>query len=425
MTVPYSATNTPTITETCTVTPTSTETLTSTQTITFSSTCTATASLTITFTPTESDTFTHTRTFTGSPTYSATQTPSDTHTQTPTRTETPSRTATPTGTDTRTITQTNTLSPTFSASPTITPTFTPSAPFHVDIRIYNSAGELVGVLADGLGVYAHPRTLQAVAPAFVPDGGGKARLWLAGPEVAVAWDGTLASGQYVASGAYTVQASVRDPWGHVEVYNAAVSVIRRDPDFRISIFSPSGELIRHWVRPSAGRGTSDSIGLSAATFAPGLGPDLAITYGPAAGDTVAWNGTNDRGEPVASGQYLVKVERVEGQASAAPVTRGVTVIQGTGASAGEIRPVPNPVSAKDDHVDLLLTPGLAPGSVHGVVYTLAGERVAQMDNRLDPTRLSWNLGGNRMASGLYIVRVRFEGFTQKVPDQVVKLGIVR
>jgi DNA-binding beta-propeller fold protein YncE len=136
--VPYSPTNTPTITWTptesftpsATMTSTSTDTVTRTQTFTRTQTDTRTVTNTptVTFTrtftpnPSFSHTFTFTRTFTTNPSF--TQTPTFTKTTTNTATLTPTLTTTNTPSPTITWTGTPTLSATQTSSATLTPTTT-------------------------------------------------------------------------------------------------------------------------------------------------------------------------------------------------------------------------------------------------------------------------------------------------------------
>jgi len=128
----YTVTNTSTVTNTPTNTPTNTATNTSTSTATFTptSTVTNTASPTSTNTPTNSPTNTVTATLTNTPQFTLTNTPTDTITNTATNTATATLTNTPlftftdTPTDTVTNTPTNTLINT--NTPTNTETSTPT-----------------------------------------------------------------------------------------------------------------------------------------------------------------------------------------------------------------------------------------------------------------------------------------------------------
>ena len=125
-------TPTPTATSTETLTPMITNTPIPSATATPSATAsqTPTASLTLTGTPSFTPTYTHTPTWTPSWTPTTTATPTRTFTQTstltPTDTFTPVPSATATFTPTQTFTQTSTLTPTVTFTPSFTPTFTAS-----------------------------------------------------------------------------------------------------------------------------------------------------------------------------------------------------------------------------------------------------------------------------------------------------------
>ena len=84
------------------------------------------------------------------------------------------------------------------------------------VKVYNSAGEEVGVLYDSLGLYVRPTGMTVVQGGFLPDSGGKGMLNLAGPDLTLSWNGTNAQGQIVSSGVYYVSVEVKDSFGKIE-----------------------------------------------------------------------------------------------------------------------------------------------------------------------------------------------------------------
>src|SRR5204863_9105983 len=114
----------------------------------------------------------------------------------PSQSSTPSGTLTvtqtPSASGTPTLSATATDSPTITSTPSATASYTPQPPYSVKVEVYNSAGELVGVIADSLAVYQEPRGLQAVQADFVPDAGGKGSFMILGtngngPDLVFEW----------------------------------------------------------------------------------------------------------------------------------------------------------------------------------------------------------------------------------------------
>src|SRR6185369_661699 len=140
-------------------------------------------------------------------------------------------------------TATYTNSPTVTQTFTISPTFTPQPGFTASVRVFNSAGEEVGILYEALGLYAQPTGLSPLQPGFLPDSGGKGTLSLDGTGLTLSWDGKNAQGQIVSSGVYYVSVEVKDPFGKLVTWTAALSVIRTEAFATVQVFNSAGELV--------------------------------------------------------------------------------------------------------------------------------------------------------------------------------------
>jgi hypothetical protein len=422
-----------TFTQTVTYTPSSTYTATPTQTPSSTLTVTYTSSATYTVTPTETLTLTSSLTATPSSTLSSTMTQTPTSTQTVTYTLsstpsvtptfTPSFTASPSSSFSATYSATPTLSPTATASSTITLTATPtpeSTPpvFSASIKIYNSAGELVAVITDNMGLSAPPQGLTVLTASFDPNQNQQGLVQINGPGNTVAWDGISSSGQGVQSGSYTLVLQTKDGFGKVQSWSAPLQVIRTDTGVLVQVFNSAGELV--WSQKSSS-GTAGNIGLSSRQLVPSASsPGLKISYGAGAGDYVTWNGLNSQGEAVASGSYLVQVTQST-ETGKRVYTQSVTVLEQSANVFAQAIAWPNPAPSGASSVTIWLA-GLAPGSeVWGDVYNLAGERVGTFSP--DPLGLRWDLPSTT-ASGIYIGYVNAKDGIGNKSSQTIKIAII-
>jgi hypothetical protein len=414
----YTATPTQTLTFTLTITATPSATYTVTPSQTLTSTLSATATSSVTYTITPSQTLTFTQTVTSTPTFTYTITPTQTLTSTLTVTATPSATYTPTPTQTATYSSSATLT----LSPTITPSFsktpTPLSPvFYASIKIYNSAGEVVDVIDDSRALPSSPLGLTVLQGNFDPDQNGLGQVMLNGANTLITWNGSSSAGQFVQSGTYTMKVEVKDGFGKVQSWSAAMTVMRSDTGVLVQVFNSAGEMV--WSQ-SSNSGTAGSINLSDRQFVPSAsGPGLKISYGTGSRDYVMWNGLNSQGQAVASGDYVVQI--TQGTETGKRVfTQSVTVLEEDGTVFGQAIAWPNPADSGISSITIWLA-GLAPGSeAWGDVYNLAGERVGTLSP--DPLGLRWDLPRGS-ASGIYLARINARDSQGHKQSQNLKLAV--
>lgn len=399
-----SASPTPTFTQTSSFSATQTPTASASPTPTatpspsFTDSPTRTNTPTPSLTSTQSDTFTPTKTFSDSPTASSTRTPTSTHTPTSTFTDTP--TASPTFS----------VSPTFSPSPSITMTFTPSAPFHVNIAVYNAAGEKVAGIADAAGVYSQVISAKPLSPGFDPDSGGAASIMLLGPNQLLLWNGAGSDGQTVAGGIYYVKIEVKDPFGKVEAFTESVNVLRSSSPTFVEIYNSAGELVRTLPAPAG----YQSVGLktSAGAIAPGpQATPVVMTF--AGGATVSWDGLNATGEIVAPGIYQIKVRSAK---TGLDYAGSVTVLRAAAGNAPDIAMEENPHRMAKGPFRFKVNGTVSVTQISGALYNAAGERV----DKMLPLAGGW-LGfckGN--ASGIYFMEVLIQdqGITRRLVKKI-------
>jgi hypothetical protein len=288
------------------------------------------------------------------------------------------------------------------------------------VAVYNSAGELVAMLAQGLGLYQEPTGLalqQAVISAGQADG-----LMLVGTGVQLSWSGVNAQGQLVDPGTYEVMAQIRDSFGKVDTLNTSITVLRAPGSTQVSIYNSAGELVRHWLLPASGDALPTRIvAPGSEDFVPGAAP-LGLAWGAQSWDLVAWDGTDQQGLRVQSGVYTVQVLRSDGSGSTGNLSEQVMVIDPPAAGMGPVVVAPNPAGPGTRQVKLVAVLPAGVRELKAWVYDLAGERVAQLSQQ-SPGLLVWDLGGS--ANGVYIAVLQWLGPDQAFNIRKVKIALAR
>ena len=419
-TVTQTSTATITTLDTSTDTPSATLTVTATRTQTV--TQTATPSITTLDTSTDTPSVTATRSSTATPSASPTETTpysaTDSPTATPSRTVTLTRTQTPTSTDTRTATvsvtqsYSSTVTPSFTFTVTATPTKPPLAmPYQLSVGAYNSAGELVRLIYQGLAS-AEPTELT------LSGGNGQpVSLALPGPladgSTSLFWKGENQAGQPISSGVYVIKLQTTDSFGQVDTLQKDVQMLATEQAAQLALYNSAGELVRHWDLKTLG---FDAVDLGRVLDG---SVELKDLQGAVMG--LPMDGLNDAGQPLTGGVYNLVLRR-GGPGSSASIIRSISIVPAAGADPLEgLAPEQNPLPAGQDLIALRYTPQ-AGVFVEGSLFNLAGERVAVADSA-QAGRLVVALG--RGASGVYLFVVEAKGAGLRPARRTVKIGVVR
>jgi flagellar hook assembly protein FlgD len=276
----------------------------------------------------------------------------------------------------------------------------------------------VDVIADGLPCYQQPQGLQGVEPSFVPDEGGLGSFVVLGPQVAEAWDGKASTGQLVASGTYMVIAEVSDAFGHTTTFTTQLTVVRVDSSVKIDIYNGAGELVRHLDVQGTGA-TSSGVSLEAPALS--SGSSVTIDYG---SGKVAWDGTNDTGSMVQSGEYLVKVTKATGKGEVQVFTQAVTLLDSPDSSLDGAYAAPNPLLAGDQTLTIWLPASAAGMKVKVEIYDLAGEKTAETVQANSSGHITLDLHGTE-ASGIYLVRLTSRDGRGTAVSKTLKIALIR
>jgi hypothetical protein len=321
-------------------------------------------------------------------------------------------------TSSSTLTATPFASATITLTFTVSPTYTPNAGFVARVKVYNSAGEEVGLLFDALGLYIKPTGMSVVQGGFLPDNAGQGLLSLDGTGVVLGWNGRNAQGQIVSSGVYYVSVEVKDAFGKVETWTSPLSVIRTETNAVVQVFNSAGELVWSQKQPLA---SAAQLSLSSRELLPSsTGSGLKIQYGSAPSDFIYWNGLNNAGAAVSSGTYMIQVTQDSSGAAKKVYTDSVTVLQLSDQIFDSIVPSQNPVPAGVNQITLSLTGGAVAQS-QGGVYSLSGEWVGSMNGA---NTLVWMIPSS-LSSGIYLIRVEASNLLGHRRASVLKVAVLR
>jgi flagellar hook assembly protein FlgD len=266
--------------------------------------------------------------------------------------------------------------------------------------VYNSSGELVKVILVTHTV--NPvKGITGESDTVIDRVGDVVDLYWEGVWYG-SWDGTNLDGKAVANGEYYVKVDSVDTYGVANSVIMDVTVNRKVARLDITIYNASGEAVRHLVGIEAAElPAANQAQLSSDTIEPGYNgspsggiPSTAIVVN---GVVMAnWDGRNDRGEIVESGTYYVEIRSEGDGGSETVVTRTVNVVKGDEGNRVSARP--NALSALSSVATFV---GPAGSTVKVVVYTTAGEKVAQAWGAAGTGQAVWDSTG--AASGFYLV----------------------
>jgi hypothetical protein len=170
-----------------------------------------------------------------------------------------------------------------------------------ELVILDSAGRKVRTLQDGW-LLAVVTDFNLSTTLFEPDGRMQLRIW-ADTMFEAFWDGTNENKKLVASGQYYIQSICTDSLDHRTVVTKALSVMRPAVKIvdgvRLSP-NPARDHVNIWVQTSIEGAT---VRVKVYSVAGELISKLDFDNA----DVMSWNLTNQGGEPLASGVYLVVI----------------------------------------------------------------------------------------------------------------------
>jgi hypothetical protein len=168
------------------------------------------------------------------------------------------------------------------------------------------------------------------------------------------------------------------------------------------------------------------VSVSTNTLSPSYqgGINSSMTVSLSNGTSLVWDGRNDAGQIVASGQYFVEVHTNDGQGGETTFVKEVTVFHhGANLDPGGVAVYPNPNHLSSDgwvlQFDAMVTPNL---TLTVRLYTIAGELVNSAQSATGASYLKWDLSTAALASGMYMAEIDMTdpvGATQRTVKKIV------
>jgi hypothetical protein len=308
----------------------------------------------------------------------------------------------------------------------------------VTLGVFNSAGEQVANLYDG---YAQNSISQAQETVLGPQSNGDPVLvqitGLGGNAADLVWTGTNQNGQPVVGGIYYVKLCSTDVFGTVtcQVYTVNVTPSSLAPT--LNIYNSAGEVVDSLnvanlaaapVNLQIQGGDSSFVSSpnpKALTPTGGVTIDVVLQNG--AKVPVYWSGQSATGQPLAPGVYLVQLTNSQAGAESLVKTLPVTMLSSPNLSvqtmAASALVVPNPVQATASGFSVQYV-GDGVDSAVGVLYDLAGERVAQASQEpvSGPGVLHFSA---KLSGGIYVLDFEVADNKVALARHVLKVAIVK
>jgi len=299
--------------------------------------------------------------------------------------------------------------------------------YTVRINVYNEAGEIVKTIL--LTKFSEPiRDVTLESSNVLLSINDKINIVYQGTVIGT-WDGTNNNGEEVSNGKYYIKIDNLDPYGSIDSVSQLAMVARHLAHIKVNIYNESGEIIRHLDSMVADAVTiTKSLTLSSSTISPSYqgGPNSTTNITLADGTILTWDGRNDQGQIVSSGQYFIEVRSNDGQGGDATITKQISVIhQGLAVGSGLVTVYPNPLSERVNGSIINFAPNSStPVSLKIRVYTLAGELVQKdLQSNLGDAVLTWDFTGKGVASGLYLAVIEVRDGLGGLQRQITKIAI--
>ncbi len=311
-------------------------------------------------------------------------------------------------------------------------TSTPTGSYTVKVGVYNEAGELLQSLETAqLSQAVDSLTLEGSTITRLEGAGSQILLYCQGNLLGV-WNGLDSSGNPVSNGVYYIQVESVGPSGVVTTVTQEAVVSRNLAQVMAAVYNEAGEVVKHltaWVDDGVGAGITN-VGINGSVLEPGEtansgAPNCVqvLIQSALAPVTLDWDGTDDQGSYVTSGEYLLSVNWEGGGGPSGSITKNILVVGG-GLREGEpVAAVPNllRVSSGLKQVSFL---GPSGPTLRVRIYSLAGELVASFLGEPGTGQASWEV--SNAASGLYLAVVEkldvSGGLTGR---QTLKISVIR
>jgi uncharacterized repeat protein (TIGR01451 family) len=309
----------------------------------------------------------------------------------------------------------------------------------VKITIFNSAGELVKTL----NTYELASAISnfSVVDNVIQTDQDTVKILYQGMTLD-AWDGTNIYGNKVSNGTYFIEVNSTDPFGVTTTVTQQATVLLGSNLMQFMVFNEAGETVMTLSKQQiesliGGPLQAADYDLGKVTFSTTVitpsygnptGKDSSVLVTLGSGRSFRWEGVNDGGKILTSGQYILTFKsQISGKAEQ-NVSEQVTVLNANSSPIEKVVVKPNPVYLNQTQKVVFAVTVNAPqaNNVQVKIYTLAGELVghALMNDTGNLGQVSWDLSGVNIASGMYFADIELREGNQVLDRKIVKLAIL-
>lgn len=302
-------------------------------------------------------------------------------------------------------------------------------PFRIAVTIYNEAGEVVRHLFTGVSQLS-PSGFNTSVAAFVGNQGsvsvglnGK----IQGESGSLVWTGTNDNGQGVSGGIYYITVQSTDPFGAVQSWTKAVTVLPPPAQQTLDIYNSAGELVIQLNTAQISSLALTNVGFSnaaksAAVLGPGLGVDFLLQDTSGRQISYVWNGENGQGSTVAPGSYIIQLVNSNGGRQVV-TTKGFEILAAPLASSFNVTVGPNPIGIGDRQLVFGLR-GLGFGQgVTVKLYSLDGELITQGLEAVGSQQVVIKVGN--WSGGIYMAVIELRQGEMVLERKFVKVAVSR
>lgn len=316
-------------------------------------------------------------------------------------------------------TQTWTATPTFTASPTATAT----PKYLMKIAVYNSAGETVKEVALS-GSYSIPENFTLSNTVFSPDDGSYVQISV--DQTVVIWNGTNQQNARVENGLYFIKVEIVDSYGYSHTMIQQVTVLTNSGKKEFLVYNSAGEIVKRIPVNYLIETGSTVLNVNSGVFSPGNGGVKNYAEFTYMGQSIKWDGTNDKGDIVGNGVYRAVVATVDNNAYNAIAETNLTVLHDAYEVLTNIRVLPNPINDAS-HTVMKIRYDVVNGTViNAKIYNLAGELVKVMNDYSNAGEVQWDLSAERqIAHGLYVAVIYARTQSGMSKTAIIKFTIMR
>jgi flagellar hook assembly protein FlgD len=299
--------------------------------------------------------------------------------------------------------------------------------YTIRIDIYNEAGEIVKTLP--VKHFSQPvQSIALSATNTLVSINDTINIIYDGLTIGT-WDGTTNSGAEVSNGKYYIKVDNIDINGSVTSVTQVAMVARHLAHVNVDIYNSAGELIKNLDSFTGDAVTlASAVNLSSSTVAPSYqgGVNSAVTVTLTDGTTLVWNGRDDSGQIVTSGQYFLVVTSNDGQGGDSTVTKDIHVFHNGLSLLGSpviVYPNPDSMRVNGSQVNFLVN-SPNPMTLKINIYTIAGEKVDHIDGQPGENPVVWDFSGRGLASGVYLADIEIYDSMGAMQRQITKVLLV-